>query len=511
MAVQPDGKIVVAFYKSLIRMNRDGSLDPTFKEQETQGVKSINIQADGKILVARLELIRLNPDGTDDASFHADQSGRIVALQADGKILLQDEVRGLTRLHPDGSQDSGFAAAGVNMFNPPYAVALQPDGKLLLSRFDTSRWRNVFVRLNNDGSADESFDPDVQSVSLIAVDATGIYAAGQIEPRGAAKQIGVCRFNFDGSRDPNFNVQLDEEATLTQLLVQPEGQLLIAGHFTRVNGLERHGIARIIGSAPPKLANISTRVAVRTGDLVAIGGFIITGSSPKRVIIRALGPSLQTSGVTTETLANPEIEVYDSAAKIVARNDDWRATQAEEIIASGLPPTADAESAVVLTLQPGGYTAIIRGRDGQSGTALAEIYDLDPAADSALANISTRGSVGIHDDMMIAGFILRGAEPQTVVVRAVGPSLASVGVQGPLQNPSIALYDQSGSAIAANDDWAQTQQTELEAYGLGMASAQEAALVLRLPPGPYTAVVRSADNGTGIALVEVYNIPEPTL
>jgi uncharacterized delta-60 repeat protein len=507
MAVQVDGKIVVAFGKRLVRMNQDGSLDSTFNQQETQPIKSINIQPDRKILVARSELIRLSPDGTDDASFHADQPGRVVALQPDGKILLQDEVRGLTRLNPDGSQDAGFTAASVNVFNLPYAVAFQPDGKLLLSRFDISRSRDVFVRLNNDGSSDDTFDPDVNSVSLIAVDQTGIYAAGQIEPRGAAKQIGICRFNFDGTRDPNFNVELDEEATLAQLLVEPDGQLLIAGRFSRVNGVERHGLARIIGTAPQKLANISTRVLVGIGDLVAIGGFIVTGSSPKTVIIRALGPSLQTSGVTTETLADPELEVYNSSARVLARNDDWRATQEAEIIASGLPPTADTESAVVLTLQPGSYTAVIRGKGGSTGTAVAEIYDLDPGADSALANISTRGTVSGEGDMLIAGFILRGAEPRTVVVRAVGPSLASFGVQGPVQNPSIALFDQSGSVIAANNDWADTQRTELEAYGLGMASAQEAALVVRLPPGQYTAIVRSGDNDTGSALVEVYNIP----
>jgi len=177
------------------------------------------------------------------------------------------------------------------------------------------------------------------------------------------------------------------------------------------------------------------------------------------------------------------------------------------LIATGLAPSADAESAVVLTLQPGTYTAVIRGKDGGSGTALAEIYDLDPAADSALANISTRGSVGADGTMLIAGFILRGGEPRTIVVRAAGPSLASFGVQGPVQNPSIALFDQSGSAIAANDDWADTQRTELESHGLGMASARDAALLLRLPPGQYTAVVRSGDNDSGIALVEVYNIP----
>jgi uncharacterized delta-60 repeat protein len=510
MAVQPDGKIVVAFYRSLIRMNRDGSLDPTFKEQETQVVKSINIQPDGKILVADSELIRLNPDGTYDAGFHSEQPGRVVALQADGKILLQDEVRGLTRLHPDGAQDSGFTAAGVNMFDPPYAVALQSDGKILLSRFDISRARDVFVRLNQDGSPDDTFDPDVNSVSLIAVDRTGIYAAGQIERRGAAKQIGVCRFNSDGTRDPNFNVEFDDEAILNQLLVDPEGRLLIAGRFTQVNGVERRGMARIIGSAPHQLANISTRVAVGSGERIAIAGFIITGSSPKKVIIRALGPSLQTYGVTAGALANPELEVYNSTARILARNDDWRDTQEGELIATGLPPAADAESAVVLTLQPGSYTAVIRDKEGSPGIALAEVYDLDPAADSALANLSTLGSVDGAANMLIAGFILRGGEPRTVVVRAVGPSLASFGVKGPVQNPSIELFDQSGSVVAANNDWADTQQVELETYGLGMASAQEAALALRLPPGQYTALVRGEVNDAGIALVEVYNIAAST-
>ena len=508
LAVQADGKLLAAAENKVVRINQNGSLDDSFSysaPNPRDGIRSIAVQRDAKILVESSELVRLDPDGTKDTTFHCDQPGPIVLLQPDSKIVLKDYFRGLRRLNPDGSPDAGFTGAGLHMFNLPYAVALQPDGKFLISRPGLSTFGNVFVRLNSDGSADESFNPDVHWVQLIAVDQAGIYAAGQIGPQGEAKHFGICRFNFDGTRDPDFNVEFNPNATLTQLLVQPDGQLLVTGDFKRVNGVERHGIARVIGSAPKKLANISTRVRIGTGDSAAIGGFIITGNAAKKVIIRALGPSLQMNGTMEDTLANPTLEIHDSSGAIIGTNDDWR-TQEAEIAATGLPPAKDVESAIVLSLPPGGYTAVIRGNDGGTGVALAEIYDLDPAADSTLANISTRGVVGKHDNVMIGGFILRGPEPSTVVVRALGPSLTPLGVAEALANPSLTLHDQSGSVIATNDDWKQTQQSELEAFGMGLSDDREAAVILTLSPGPYTAIVRGADGPTGVGLVEIYRL-----
>lgn len=509
LAVQADGKLLAAADNKVVRINQDGTQDPTFNysiPNACNGIQAV-VQPDAKILVVCSDLpVRLHRDGTEDATFYAEERGRIVFLQADGKIVLTDYQRGLKRLDANGSRDSGFTAAGLNMFNPPYAIALQPDGKFLISRPGVATFGDVFVRLNGDGSADDSFNPDVSSVRLIAVDQAGIYAAREIVPGGAAKRFGICRLNFDGTRDPDFNVEFNPGATLSDLITLPDGQLLVIGKFDRVNGIERHGIARVIGSAPKKVANISTRVRVGTDDSVAIGGFIITGSAPKKVIIRALGPSLEVNHGLTDTLANPTLEIHDSRGGIVGGNDDWRDTREVEIVGSGLPPASNVEAAVVMTLHPGAYTAVIRGKEGGTGVALAEIYDLDPGADSALGNISTRGLVEREDKVMIGGFILRGPAPSTVAVRAVGPSLASAGVRDALADPALTLHDQSGAVVASNNDWKQTQQSELETYGMGLTNDREAAVVSTLPPGGYTAIVRSAGGQTGVGLVEVYKL-----
>lgn len=518
VAVQPNGKILAALltpaqiaFQKMVRINQDGSLDDSFNYRATDsgGIHSIAVQPNGKILVGRQsELLRLNPDGTRDATFNAAEPALIVLLQPDGKLLVNNGDHGLRRLNPDGSPDAGFSPAGMNAYNPPWASAIQPDGKLLASHRDISAFRSVFVRLNGDGSLDDTFVPDVTAVSLVALDQAGVYTAGQIEPFGAEPHLGICRFNSDGSRDPNFNVQFDPDTTLSQLLAQPDGQLLITGTFSEVNGVERRGIARLIGSARNKVANISTRVRVSSDENVGIGGFIITGNAPKKIIVRAVGPSLEASGVpSSETLGDPRLELHNSTGALIAQNNNWRDTQQSQIASSGLPLANDLEAAIVATLEPGQYTAVVESADGGAGVALAEVYDLDPAADSTLANISTRGLVHIGDNVMIGGFILRGSQPAKIVVRALGPSLTGHAMNGVLSDPSLELRDQSGALLASNNDWKETQRAELEELGLAPTDDRESALVATLPSGPYTALVRGNRELTGVGLVEVYKIP----
>jgi hypothetical protein len=266
--------------------------------------------------------------------------------------------------------------------------------------------------------------------------------------------------------------------------------------------------------------NISTRARVQTDEDVLILGYIITAPPPppqygngplatgaKKVIIRAIGPSLGGAGVQGP-LADPVLELHDSTGAIITSNDNWRDTQEQEIIDSTIPPSDDLESAIVVTLDPGAYTAIVRGKDGGTGVGLVEIYDLDGAAVSEQANISTRSLVQTGEDVMIGGIIVGGASDtaSTIVVRAIGPSLAAAGVANPLQDPVLELHDSTGAIIATNDNWKDTQQTEIEAAGLAPADDRESALQIVLGPGAYTAIVRGAGETSGVALVEAYNL-----
>ena len=258
------------------------------------------------------------------------------------------------------------------------------------------------------------------------------------------------------------------------------------------------------------MQNISTRLPVRTGDQVGIAGFILQGNAPKNVIFRAIGPSMAINGTPVAgRLQNPTLELRNSAGELIAENNDWRSSQEAEIIATGLAPTDDRESAIVRRLLPGEYTAIIRGVGESSGIGLVEIFDLETASDSRLGNLSTRGNTDTGDNVLIGGIILRGGDPQKIVVRAMGPSLTSKGVSGALVNPTIALHDESGNLLMENNDWRESQQAEIEATGIAPDDDRESAIVRTLSPGNFTAIVRGEDGSTGVALVEAYNLGQP--
>ena len=245
-----------------------------------------------------------------------------------------------------------------------------------------------------------------------------------------------------------------------------------------------------------------------TGSNVAIGGFIVTGTQPKTVIVRAIGPSLPVPG----KLANPTLSLFGPDGALIASNDDWRSTQEAEIIASTVPPTNDLESAIVAMLPASpdgiGYTAVMGGVNDTIGIGLVEAYDLDPGADSKLANISTRGGVETGDDVLIGGIIVVGSSAQKTIVRAIGPSLGAAGVAGALPDPILELHDSNGAVIAGNDDWRNTQEAEIIASTVPPNSDLESAIVATLPASPggigYTAIVRGVDGSTGVALVEFY-------
>ena len=203
--------------------------------------------------------------------------------------------------------------------------------------------------------------------------------------------------------------------------------------------------------SPSHLANISTRMKVGVGEDVLIGGFIIQGTQTKKLILRAIGPSLAAGGVPN-ALADPVLELHDSSGAVIANNDDWSVgSQSGEVFATGLAPNDPQESAIIITLSPGSYTAVMKGYQNGQGVGLVEAYELDGNG-TRLVNISTRGRVGLSDDAMIGGLIVQGSNAKRAIVRALGPSLP---VAGALADPVLELHDSSGALLASNDNWDQ--------------------------------------------------------
>jgi hypothetical protein len=259
-----------------------------------------------------------------------------------------------------------------------------------------------------------------------------------------------------------------------------------------------------------RFANISTRVPVRRGDGAAIAGFIVGGITPRNVIVRAIGPSLESGGnPVAGRLENPTLELHDGQGALIAQNDNWRESdQAAAIEATGIPPSDDRESAIVRQLAPGNYTAVVRGAGDTEGIALAEVYDLDAGGDSELANISTRGSVETGDNILIGGFILRG-NSATVLLRAIGPELTAHGVPNALEDPTMELRDINGALLMANDNWKDNQQAEINGTGIAPTDDRESAIFQLLSGGNYTVIVRGKDGTVGIGLVEAYRLAVP--
>jgi hypothetical protein len=281
----------------------------------------------------------------------------------------------------------------------------------------------------------------------------------------------------------------------------------------------------------------STRGAVLTGDNVMIAGFIISGESPKTMLIRARGPTLADLGVP-HVMHDPFLRLY-SGQTVIAQNDNWRDTQEQAIITTGLnpcqpfqlgsamPTDCSRESAILATLNPGGYTGIVSGVAGETGVGLVEVYEVGNTS-SRLINMSTRVRVGTQDDVMIGGFIIEGTDRKTLLLRARGPSLADFGVSGTLPDPVLQLYS-GQTVIARNDDWQTVDPlcstagspcglNQIQSIGLdpcqpyqsgGAAPtdcSRESAMLVTLNPGPYTMIVSGSGGSTGVALLELFEV-----
>ncbi len=372
--------------------------------------------------------------------------------------------------------------------------------------------------------SDLSFDPAVGNVDYAynAINYVGVPASDQAALRAAspswlADASAAPLLLFNSVQDPMPVFQLVDMTSKLQSLGMTNYQSSIlpgSGHaFDYWSVIKDQAIAFLaagfsaapIKVGPAELSNVSTRSHVSAGEGAVIGGFIITGDAPKRIVLRALGPSLAQAGVV-DVLLDPVLELHDSTGAVIAKNNNW-ADLPTDVVAAGLAPTSPAESVIVATLPAGNYTAVVSGVGNSSGVALVELYDLDPGS-STLSNISTRAEVASDDDPLIGGFILGGTDVSSIIVRAIGPSLLSQGVQDALPDPTLELRNSNGDVLFENDDWRTSQEQEVLATSIPPQNDQDSAIVAALKPGAYTAIVHDAQSGvSGIALVEAYALP----
>ena len=477
-------------------------------------------------------------EGLEDRDFVADQSG----------VYQFDRSTGMTQTF--------FAPTGITGSGPTPEIALSPDLSTLfvteytsegpekrrLLVYDVSGSEPILIQsaqgdyrspvpspdgqflyydLGDSGGSGQLFQallPDLNSATSIAMTTkTSQLATG---PDGtiyeSAKIEGPTHSSFSlydpVSRKETFNIDLNKfyldtfnPFVPTTGVFDPSGRYLYVATYGLVPEVWVFSTDFAAYPEPPpnpalNLLNISTRGRVEAGENAMIGGFIVQGQTAKKILVRGLGPSLPLTGA----LSNPILDLYDSAGTLVATNDDWKSDQLD-ILGTTLPPTSEREAAILVTLEPGAYTATVRDRSGQPGLALVEAYDLDPTS-SVLANISTRGEVQEGDNAMIGGFIIGGGHYVRVLVRAIGPSLSTQGVAQPLADPVLEVHDSSGRVIGANDDWQSTQKSEITATGLAPVGDKESAIVLTLSSDSYTAIVRGQNGTTGVGLVEVYDL-----
>lgn len=438
--------------------------------------------------------------------------------------FLDDDTGGFWSLPHNGmptpiiTSNDGYAAFGsiaVNDRGISAFRALTTDNIEKILRFRNSvvepilstaesfrNFNDASINNRNEISVYALYDDFSQGVVFVPHFSFGAPAPPLSIPRGAAQSLpSPTPIAVIKSGDALSGSTVTEASVGTQALTD-RGEIIFRAKLA--DG--REGIYL----ATPKrcaLLNISTRLRVLTGENVLIAGFILTGADPKKVIIRGIGPSLGLQGA----LADPVLELHQGSATL-ATNNNWRDDQEAEIQATGIPPTNNLESAIVATLSPGAYTAILSGTNNGTGVGLIEVYDLEQATNAQAVNISTRGFVDTGDNVMIGGLIAGPAYAITsrILIRALGPSLQ--GVAGALADPFLELHDASGATLATNDNWkintadGSSQQAEIEATTLPPTNDLESALITSLPPGNYTAIVRGTGNSSGVSLVEFYNL-----
>jgi hypothetical protein len=470
---------------------------------------------DGKVRAARMTwngpspsfetyIARANTSGTTDGRFVDVASIKAAEPEsnynpATGIIDIVVKVTDLG-LNP-GDLISGFNSAVTQTSDPlnvgPGATATydeMPDGLAYTGSFLYGG--SAACALNQAPTAGLTANPDHGNPPLTV----SLDASTSVDP-DAGDSIASYTFNFgDGSP------AVTQSSPTISHTYKHGGQFFATLTVQDSHGLVSANTASAEIKVAAQLLNLSTRLRVQPGDNALIGGFIIRGSEPKKVILRGVGPSLNVPG----KLDDPVIQLFNGANASIAGNDDWKSDQ-QNVEATGLAPADDRESAIVITLDPGNYTVVMRGKNDGSGIGVVDMFDIGLAANARLANVSSRGFIGTGDDVLIGGFI---AGPQTafvtrMVFRAIGPSLTAFGVPGAMQDPTMEIRDRDGNLVASNDDWQTDQKTEIEATGLQPSEARESAIVLtNFEPGPYTAIVRGKNNSTGVGLVEIYDVQQ---
>ena len=399
--------------------------------------------------------------------------------------------------------------------NPPigqHSVSITYDQKLLLFDNGYRSWVEM------PPGADRSYSsPRKYQLDLSAKTATEIWSY----PMGETIFSGICSGIYEDAPQnyvvdyayvyepgsPDHNAQILGLDASGNTIFHYQYPNAIAFCDAAYNSIPLHLETTRFPAVGPQALNLSTRGYVGSGENSLIGGFIITGALQKEVVLRALGPSLTDSDPNlTGTVADPLLELYDSSGNLVATNDDWQSDpDAAEITAEHLAPAHATEAATLQLLAPGAYTFVVNDKNLTPGLGLVEAYDLSPGTDSRLANLSTRGLVGTENNALISGVIVGDVASATVCIRALGPSLTTLST--PLADPVLTIYDANGTVLGGNDDWQQDPDAaNIDQLGLAPANPAEAATLLHLPAGSYTAIETGVDEGVGSGLVEFYDL-----
>ena len=506
--------------------------------------------ANGDVALANSETVLMDLDNLSSATNH---NGGAIHFGSDGKLYagvgenansanaqtLSNRLGKILRINSDGSipTDNPFfsTAAGANRsiwvrgLRNPFTFGFQPGtGRMFINDVGEGTWEEI-----NDGIAGSNYGwPTCEGICSPANanfrDPLFQYGHGTSSTTGCAI-VGGAFYNppvnqfpatyigkyFFGDLcsgwirlfDPSTGNASDFATgipTLVDLQVGPDGCLY---YLTQSSGQ----VFRVTATAAQPL-NVSVRSRVGTGNDVLISGFINTGTAAKKVIVRALGPSLQQSGVT-DALADPVLELHAADGSLLATNNNWKDNspqQQQDITNNQLAPPNDLESAIVSTLSPGNYTAIVKGQSNGTGVGLLEVYDVDRTSASRLGNVSGRALVQSGTNVLISGFIVgNNLGAARVIVRGLGPSLIQAGVTNPLPDPTLELHDNNGAIVIADDNWQDnaSQAAQISASGLAPSNPAESAVATSLLPGMYTAIVAGKSGATGIGVVEVYNLP----